>query len=119
MELVGSDLRRTKPIRRFLEISRQLADLMKIRSLRVGREVSQLHVLGHALAKRGHRRLLCGKREAAERDSIVPQSRPSEKNPALGSSWIASHLRGGQRRITAERFSPITFITSAAPSSRP
>ena len=39
-ELVGSDLRRTQHIRRFLEISCQLTDLMKIRSLRVWREVS-------------------------------------------------------------------------------
>src|SRR5271168_4897280 len=49
-------------------------------------------------------------KEAAKRYSIVPQSRPSEKNAALGSSSAASHHRVGQRRITAERFSPITFI---------
>ena len=57
-------------------------------------------------------------KEAAKRYSIVPQSRPSEKNAALGSSSAASHHRVGQRRITAERFSPITFITYICWDSR-
>ena len=68
-----------------------------------------MHVLGHALAKRCHRRLLCEMKEAAERYSIVPQSRPSEKKAALGSSSTASHHGDGQWRITAERFSPMSF----------
>jgi hypothetical protein len=95
MELVGSDLRRTQHIRRFLDISRQLSDLIKIQSLRVWRFF---------------RPLLCGKREAAQRFSHPSTIEPSEKKAASGSSSPDPHHRDRQRRITAERSSPMSFI---------
>ena len=39
-----------------------------------------------------------------------PQSRPSEKKAASGSSSPETHHHDRQRRITAERSSPMSFI---------
>jgi len=55
-----------------------LGNLLQIRPLRVRREIAELHVLGHALTKWRHGRLLCEIKRATGRRSMVSQPKPSE-----------------------------------------
>ncbi len=76
-----------------------------VRALGMRRQVPDLHVLAHALAKRGHRRLLC------ERARPIPGGRPGAyvrigasnggANESVGTPGRA--IRGSERGATASR----------------
>ena len=59
VQLECADLGGPKHLRRPVEIARELRDILQVGTLRGQPEVAKPHVLGHALAKRGHRWLLC------------------------------------------------------------
>jgi hypothetical protein len=62
VDLVGANFLGPQYFRRRVEVAREERDLLHVRSLGVGREVPDLHVLDHALPKRCHGALL-GQRE--------------------------------------------------------
>jgi hypothetical protein len=68
-------------------VAGELRDLLDIRALRVRREIADLHVLDHALAKWRHSSLLCGMgvREGA---SHGPACEPSEKRSEGGQAAV-------------------------------
>src|SRR5208282_4753943 len=58
IELKGPDLGWAEQFWRLTKVARELRDVLQIRALRVRREVTDLHVLDHALTKRRHRPLI-------------------------------------------------------------
>jgi hypothetical protein len=54
MQLIGSDIVRPKQVWRSAEVAGGLGDLLQIGPSFVRREIADLHVFGHALAKWRH-----------------------------------------------------------------
>jgi len=54
MDLEGTDIFQTQPVRRAAKIAAELGDGMKVRSLRRRRQIADGHVLDHTAAQRAH-----------------------------------------------------------------
>jgi hypothetical protein len=97
MDLIGSDVSRPQQLGGLAEMAGELGDLLDVGALGVQREVADLHVLDHAMAKRRHGRLLCGTGRARGRD---PSSRrPSrQKNRMNSGTTIVPVVHGNSSR---------------------
>jgi hypothetical protein len=67
IEVKGSDLDRPEQFWRFVEVLGEYRDVLEVGTLRMPREAAKLHVLGHALAKRGPRSFSLGCRRSTSR----------------------------------------------------
>ena len=73
VEQIGPDLARPEMLRRFAKIPAKPDDLFDIRTLRMSRQVADLHILDQPTTKRAHGQLLCemGQRHMAPADRLA------------------------------------------------
>ena len=71
MDQIRSNLSGTEKIRRFTKMAGKVNDLRDINTLRIRRQVANLHVFDHSTAKRAHGQLLCEVNSATWRPDIV------------------------------------------------
>src|SRR5258708_37009979 len=85
MQAPGMNLGRSQQLRGLAEVTREERDLAQVGTLCLWREVADLHILGHAAAKRGHQRLLCERKSATWRRRILSPTRCQGMGPNDGS----------------------------------
>ena len=112
VEQIAPDLGWPKMFRRSAEIPGKPDDVLDIRTLRMPRQVADLHILDQPTAKRAHGQLLCEMDSATWRRHIVSQlscqaRAGSEQSPPANALVLKERYL--DHRTTAKRFSAINI----------